>query len=131
MYAFDLKSTYVCLSPDGAASSIEVTPAFWSTIDQRTDLNEGRLVAVFESSADWPHWERHPAGEEVLVLLSGKMTLLLDAGGDAQPEKEHSVELTPGRACIVPRGVWHRARVPVPSRLLAITQGRGTEHRAR
>jgi mannose-6-phosphate isomerase-like protein (cupin superfamily) len=126
MAAFDLTSTHVCLSPQGSASTIEVTPEFWATIGERADLREGRLVAVFESDADWPHWEMHPAGDELLVLLSGKMTIVLEEGG-----LEHMLELPAGSSCLVPRGVWHRAIVPVPSRLLAITYGRGTEHRAR
>jgi mannose-6-phosphate isomerase-like protein (cupin superfamily) len=123
---FDPSSTYVCLSPTGVASSVELTPDFWSTIDERSAFAEGRLVAAFDSDGDWEIWEMHPHGEEVLVLLSGSMTMVFEDHGG-----ERSVELHPGRACIVPRGVWHRAVVPVPSRLLAITYGRGTEHRPR
>jgi mannose-6-phosphate isomerase-like protein (cupin superfamily) len=124
--SFDPASTYVCLAPSGSASRIEVTPEFWSTIDARDDLTEGRLVAVFGCAADWPHWEMHPHGEEVLVLLSGKITMIFEEAG-----VERDVELQPGRACIVPRGIWHRATVAVAGQLLAITYGRGTEHRAR
>jgi mannose-6-phosphate isomerase-like protein (cupin superfamily) len=126
MSSFDLAATYVCLDPSGAASTIEVTPDFWATIGQREDLVEGRLVASFACDADWPHWEMHPHGEEVLVLLAGRMTFVLDDG-----RAEKRVQLTPGRACIVPRGVWHRAEVPEASQLLGITYGRGTEHRPR
>ena len=126
MRAFDLDTTYVCLAPDGGASPIEVTPDFWNTIDARDDLDRGRLVAVFASTGDWQHWEMHPHGEELLVLLSGSMTMVFEVRG-----KEQKVELLEGRACVVPRGTWHRAVVPLPSRLLAITYGRGTEHRPR
>ena len=126
MSSFDLASTYVCLSPSGRASTIEVTPEFWATIDERDDLTEGRLVSAFACDADWPHWEMHPHGEEILVLLSGKMTMVLEERGE-----ERRVELREGRACIVPPGTWHRAIVHVPSKLLAITYGRGTEHRER
>jgi hypothetical protein len=38
----------------------------------------GRLVTVFEMAEDWTTWEMHPEGEELLVLLSGAMTLVLD-----------------------------------------------------
>jgi mannose-6-phosphate isomerase-like protein (cupin superfamily) len=126
MSSFDPASTYACLAPSGAASTIEVTPEFWTSIDGRDDLHEGRLVAAFACDADWPHWEMHPHGEEVLVLLSGKLTMVFDDGG-----KERDVVLEAGRACVVPRGTWHRAVVHVPGRLLGITYGRGTEHRAR
>jgi hypothetical protein len=78
MPSFDLASTYVCLSPSGSAATIEVTSQFWTTIDERSDLAEGRLVAVFRCDVDWPHWEMHPHGEEILVLLSGKVTMVFD-----------------------------------------------------
>jgi mannose-6-phosphate isomerase-like protein (cupin superfamily) len=126
MTAFDPTSTYVCLAPDGAASAIEVTPQFWATIGERAELREGRLVSAFHSDGDWPHWEMHPHGDEVLVLLSGQMTMIFDDGGN-----ERSVVLEQGRACIVPRGTWHRATVQAPGVLLAITYGRGTQHRPR
>ena len=126
MSSFDLSSTDICLSPSGSASTIEVTPEFWATIDERDDLKTGRLVAVFANDTDWPHWEMHPHGEEILVLLSGRMTMIFE---DA--DRELSVELQEGRAWIVPRGTWHRAIVHVPSKLLGITYGRGIEHRAR
>jgi mannose-6-phosphate isomerase-like protein (cupin superfamily) len=124
--SFDPASTYVGLAPSGSASRIEVTPEFWGTIDTRADLADGRLVAVFACAADWRHWEMHPHGEEVLVLLSGSITMIFEENG-----VERDVALQQGRACIVPRGTWHRAIVAVAGQLLAITYGRGTEHRAR
>ena len=126
MSSFDPSSTYVCLAPDGSAFPIAVTPSFWGEIDERADLQEGRLIAAFESSADWPHWEMHPNGEEILVLLSGKMTMVFEERGT-----ERKLPLNEGHACIVPRGTWHRAIVHTPSKLLAITYGRGTERRDR
>ena len=126
MSSFDPSSTYVCLSPSGTASTIEVTPDFWRNIGTHQGLIEGRLVAAFPCKADWPHWEMHPHGEEILVLLSGKLTMVFDEGG-----KEREVPLGQGRACVVPRGVWHRAIVHEPGNMLGITYGRGTEHRPR
>jgi mannose-6-phosphate isomerase-like protein (cupin superfamily) len=124
--SFDPSSTYICLSPSGGARAIEVTPEFWSTMSDREELRDGRLVAVFACEEDWGHWEMHPHGEEVLVLLSGKVTMVFEESGGPR-----DVELQPGRACIVPPGTWHRAMARVPSRLLAITYGRGTAHRKR
>ncbi len=122
---FDLASTYVGLEArGGAAARIEVTPKFWDAIEARPDLREGRLVALFQMTADWDHWEMHPNGDEVLVLVSGAMGFMFDERGT-----ERLVELGRGQACIVPRGTWHRAIVQEPSALLAITAGRGTEHR--
>lgn len=123
MAALELERTYLSLDGQGQVRTHPVE-GFWETIDGNTDIL-GTLVAGFVSTGDWPHWEMHPAGEEVLVLIEGRMTLILD-----EPGGERRVEMTPGSTCIVPRGVWHRALVPQVSRFLGITYGAGTTHRA-
>lgn len=126
MAALDLSATYLCLAPSGAVTTMPVTPDFWATIGGRTELAEGRLVAAFECGADWNHWEMHPHGEEVLVMLSGSITMVFD-----EPGGERLVVLEAGKACVVPRGTWHRAIVHTPGKMLGITYGRGTDHRPR
>ncbi len=118
----ELERTYLSLDGQG---HVRTHPAdgFWETVDSNADVLS-TLVAGFVSTEDWPHWEMHPAGEEVLVLLDGRMTLILD-----EPGGERRVEMTPGSTCIVPRGVWHRALVPQVSRFLGLTYGAGTAHR--
>ena len=103
--AFNLESTFVNLRADHSASALKVGPRFWSTIDKRTDLGDGRLMGCTPQTKDWPIWERHPAGEEILVLLSGELEM------------------------VVPRNTWHRALVKRPGNLMFITPGAGTEHR--
>ena len=88
----------------------------------RADGGEGRLVCVLPQEETWDSWERHPAGEEVVVLLSGRVDLVQELDG-----AEHVVELRPGQAVINPPGVWHTARVHEPGVGLFITPGRGTE----
>jgi quercetin dioxygenase-like cupin family protein len=122
--AFDLSTTYVHLADGPAARPVAVGPDFWETIDRRTDLAGGRLVLVCHNTADWPAWERHPAGEEIVYLLSGAVDLVFE-----EPAGERTIALCPGRAVIVPRGVWHRGIVHAPGDTLHITRGDGTEHR--
>ena len=57
-------------------------------------------------------------------LVSGKLTVILE---DREPPRE--IVLTPGRAIIVPRGVWHRVVLAEPSQLVYITPGPGGELR--
>jgi mannose-6-phosphate isomerase-like protein (cupin superfamily) len=122
--AFDLAETYVHL-PDGpAATPVAGGAAFWAAIDERTDLHEGRLVTVFPMAADWPHWEIHPEGDELVYLLSGAMDLILDEAGG-----KRVVALRAPAGAIVPRGVWHRAVVRKPGHALFVTRGKGTQHR--
>ena len=71
-------------------------------------------------------WERHPAGDEVVVQLGGRVVVIQDAAGG-----EQRLELGPGEALINPKGVWHTADVLEPGDSLFITPGRGTEHRPR
>lgn len=87
---------------------------------------EGRLVVAFESEASWTSWERHPAGDEVVICMSGRMTVIRDLDGQDDP-----VPLGPGQAMVNPAGVWHTADVQEPTRFLTITPGLGTEHRPR
>jgi len=126
---FDLSSTFVHL---GNGSTATPLPGFtWSTEYLRAyearfaaDGDEGRLVCVTAQEATWDSWERHPAGDEVVVLLSGRVDVVQEVDGT-----ERVVELRAGEAMVNPRNVWHTARVHEPGRALFITPGAGTEHR--
>lgn len=122
--AFTLDSTYIHLRPDESASAMPGGAAFWAGIADRRDLDAGRLMGSTSQSADWNHWERHPAGDEILVLLSGEMEVVLDTAAGEQRAK-----LAAGQTFIVPKGVWHRGIVTRPGDLMFITPGAGTEHR--
>lgn len=77
-------------------------------------------IAMRESTG----WERHPAGDEVLTLLSGQCDIILDENG-----VETIVALTPGKSALIPQGVWHRMVINTPGELLFMTPGDTTEHR--
>ena len=121
---FDLRETYVHLRDGPDTPLLEGGDEFWKTIATRTDLEDGRLVCLFEFDADWKSWEMHPEGDEVVFLLSGSVDVVLE-----EPEGERVVALRGRSACIVPRGVWHTARGPEPSTAPHIPGGAGTTHR--
>jgi mannose-6-phosphate isomerase-like protein (cupin superfamily) len=126
---FDLSSTFVHLGLGARAEALpdfEWTPAYLARYEasHAGDGDEGRLVCITEQESTWDRWERHPAGDEVVLLLSGRVDLVQDLG-----DRERVVQLRPGRAAINPAGVWHRGVVHQPGRALFITPGRGTEHR--
>ena len=90
------------------------------------DGAEGRLVTVHAFDQPWDVWEVHPNGEELVVCLSGAVTL--------HQERESGVEtvtLGPNEAVVNPAGVWHTADVESNAVCLFITAGMGTDHRAR
>jgi quercetin dioxygenase-like cupin family protein len=90
------------------------------------DGAQGRLVTMGRQSESWTSWERHPAGEELVLQLGGRVDLIQDLDG-----VEHRIELRAGDAVLNPRGVWHTADVHEPGDALFITPGEGTEHRPR
>jgi mannose-6-phosphate isomerase-like protein (cupin superfamily) len=121
---FTLDATYVHLRPDESAVTMEGGAKFWAGIAERRDLDRGHLMGKTGQTKDWDHWERHPAGEEILTLLSGELELVLD-----MPGGEQRAVLRAGQTFVVPRGVWHRGIVRQPGQLMFITPGAGTEHR--
>jgi mannose-6-phosphate isomerase-like protein (cupin superfamily) len=122
----DLLNTYVVMGPDHRAISVDVTSTFWEDLDRRFDNFKGHLlVAKFDFEADWPSWEIHPAGDEIVVLLSGYADMILDQGGSHQV----SSLAQPGSFVIVPKGTWHTARISTPTSMLFVTPGQGTENK--
>ena len=116
--------TYIHLSNVGGASAIDVDERFWETLSFRDDLLEGRILGLLHMENDSDHSEMHPSGDEILILLSGAVDVIFhEAGGD------FVTPLRDLRACIVPRGVWHRVLVHAPSDMIFITPAKGTEVR--
>jgi mannose-6-phosphate isomerase-like protein (cupin superfamily) len=122
--AFALDCTYVQLADGAAAVPIAVDSNFWERISKEAALQEGRLVTFFHLGRGNVHWEMHPAGDELLFLVSGKTAIVLDDG-----KARRKVLMKAGEALIVPRGVWHCFEIEEPGDLLAITRGAGTEVR--
>jgi mannose-6-phosphate isomerase-like protein (cupin superfamily) len=122
-HVFDLISTYVHLEATGGAEPEDVDEDFWIRIANRP--YEGmRLVATIQMTKDTANWERHPAGDELLYLLSGAVDIVLEEG-----DAERIIELRGRGAFIVPRGIWHRQIVHSPSEMLFISPGAGSQHR--
>jgi mannose-6-phosphate isomerase-like protein (cupin superfamily) len=130
----DLLNNYLLLDTDGAAVLLPGGGEFWRQLmsGNATDPGirrlmasaNGRLLSALPMRADWTNWEMHPAGDELLFMLEGKATFILEL-----PEGMKEVALSAGRLLVIPKGVWHTAKVSEPSRLLAITAGLGTQHR--
>jgi uncharacterized cupin superfamily protein len=128
---FDLSRTFVHLGLGTRAVPVPDfawTPEFLAQYEASfaDDGDEGRLVCVVAQDATWDTWERHPAGEELVVLLTGRVDLIQDLDG-----RHQVVELHPGQAVVNPRNIWHTATVHEPGDALFVTPGRGTEHRSR
>jgi mannose-6-phosphate isomerase-like protein (cupin superfamily) len=123
--SLDPQLTYVHLAENGAATALPGGDAFWGLpAAEMARYGEGWLVSEFEFAADWPNWEMHPEGDEFVYLLSGAVELHLE-----RPDGLRKVTLNGRGAVVVPRGVWHTAKVLAPSRMLHVTRGAGTRLR--
>ena len=91
------------------------------------DLDEGRIVSLFRFEEPWTSWEMHPAGDEVVCVIQGHMTLHQELPDGSK----QTHELGPGEYAINPPGAWHTADAEEPVVALFITAGKGTTHRPR
>lgn len=110
-----------------------MTESFWSELmsgvlrsdDARLVAHgDGWLLSAYDMTTSMAAWERHPAGDEILCALSGELQAVIEEAGG-----ERVIVFGAGTCCLVPRGAWHRLVVWTPGRLLAVTYGKGTEHR--
>ena len=92
-----------------------------------SDGKEARLVSVHTFTSDWPTWEMHPVGAELVYVFAGRMTLIQEDPDGTRRE----VVLAAGQAAINPPGVWHTAKVAETTTALFITAGEGTLNEVR
>lgn len=124
----DISREFVVLDAQLKATQMPLTPTLYEQLDQQFAGFKGcALIACHSFNQDWPTWEIHPAGDEVVLLLEGSATLVLETA-DGLEEKMLD---QPGQYLIVPRGVWHTAKIKASAKMLFITPGEGTENQVR
>ena len=119
----------------GIGATAIVQPEFTNAMDwydayidrHAADGAEGRLVTMYRFAENWPMWEMHPNGDEVVLCISGTMTMHQEMadGGTA------TAVIGPGEYAINPPGAWHTVDVDGEASALFITAGLGTQHRPR
>ena len=123
----NLQSTFLRLRNDASVEPLPVDDTFWERImgGKLGSFHNEYLVASFTHEADWPIWEMHPNGDEIVCLIDGAVTFVLEVDGGRR-----EIELDePMSFVFVPRGTWHTARIRARSQMLFITPGEGTQHR--
>jgi mannose-6-phosphate isomerase-like protein (cupin superfamily) len=123
----NLASTFLRLRPDSAIEKLPFDETFWPRLMEGKlgNLHHEYLVTTSSFRTDWPSWERHPMGDEIVCLLSGEVTLVLELPGGNE-----NVQLSRlGDFALIPRGTWHTAKTGVETTMLFITAGEGTEGR--
>ena len=123
---FDMNRTRLVLNRDAQATPLEVTDTLYQDLDTQFDGFKGHtLISHCDFDQDWPSWEIHPHGDEVVYLLSGDVDFVLET---IPGEKTLRVN-EPGSYVVVPQGTWHTARPHKPTCMLFITPGEGTQNR--
>lgn len=122
-----ISQEFIVLDTDKKASIETADSTLYERINQSYgDFSGHELISYYEFESDWPTWEVHPHGDEVALLMSGKITVLLETESG-----ETSITLSEqGQYVIVPQGVWHTAKTNCKSKLLFITPGQDTQHKS-
>lgn len=124
---FDINTSYARLRPDASVEVLDVGASFWEELGrgQLGSFENEYLVTTQSFTEDWPLWEMHPMGDEIVILLKGSIELLLEkqSGQKSLPLQRS------GEWVLVPKGTWHTARVTALCTVLFITAGEGTLHR--
>ena len=123
----NIENAVAILKPDLRVDTLQHSPDMYAAFDRDYDEFKGHtLVAAFDCTEAWSQWERHPAGDEIVMLLSGEVELILRG---TQGDETLRLAIA-GEFVVIPRGIWHTARPVKPGRMLFITPGAGTEHDA-
>jgi len=119
--AIDLTTSVIGLRRDGVARLM--APSSGGP-PRRLD---GHTIGLGMISADNmpPHaGERHPDGDEILIMVSGRIDVHLELD-----DGDETVQLGPGEAMTIPKGVWHLIHCVEPGQLINITPGPSGEYR--
>lgn len=84
----------------------------------------GATFGVATMSENSPHdGEMHPDGDEILYLISGRVTVVFP------DDPVDDIEVCPGEGMVVPKGMWHRVDINQPSQIVYLTPGPNNEYR--
>lgn len=122
-----LDQQFVVLDRQQRATFEPVDAQLYQRLAENYDDFQGHmLVSSYQFHQDWTQWEIHPAGDEVVILLSGEATILLEhTDGVSHITLRHAND-----TCIIPCNTWHTAQIAKDATLLFVTPGAGTRHRA-
>lgn len=114
---------FVILKPDMGMDELQFGPDFYESLDRNYDgFKSHCLISAHEFTENWPTWEIHPKGDEMVVLMGGSAEFILKTNA----ETESVLLVEPGSFVVVPGNTWHTAIINDHASLLFITPGEGT-----
>ena len=121
----NLAQVFAVLKPDLSVQKINNEPSLYADLDKNyAGFKDHVLIAVHDFTQDWPTWECHPAGDEIVVLLAGHCEFILKTdSGDQSLLLDQQ-----GSYVVVPKGIWHTAKIATSAKVLFITPGENTQN---
>lgn len=119
----DISDTFAVLTPELELKTAALSPTLYEELDQRfSQFKDHVLISSHSFTSDWSSWEKHPAGDELVMLLAGQCNFILKT---SEGEKQLTLQRS-GSYVIVPKDTWHTAKVTKQATLLFITPGENT-----
>ncbi|WP_339867612.1 hypothetical protein [Pseudohongiella nitratireducens] len=123
----NILQTFAVINPNKQVSTEIADSSLYQRLNEDYNSFKGcELVSCYTFDKDWDSWENHPAGDELVILMSGLVTFVIESGG----ETRETCLSKPGDYVVVPKGHWHTARLSKSSTVLFITPGEDTQHRS-
>lgn len=97
--------------PDRTPTTSE-TEVNWAA--RLSDYRDGGIFAVHYAGES--EWERHPVGDEIVMVVEGSTTMAMFIDG-----QEHQHTLGPMQMIVVPQGTWHRFDTLVGVKVMTVT----------
>ncbi len=92
-----------------------------NSVSKLSDYRDGAIFIMHYSGNT--EWERHPVGDEIVLVVEGKTTLVM-----LEDDRETSNELREGDFFVVPKNIWHRFETPTNMKVWSVTP-QPTDHR--
>lgn len=122
--SFKLLSNYAILPPNGRGRTTLGGEYFWNQPPEEIEkVGRDWLITEHRFTASWDYQEIHPEADEFCYVVEGSVILHLESldGSDRQ-----AITLATGSAFLIPRNMWHTAKVTEPMRMILVTMGAGT-----
>lgn len=85
---------------------------------------KGTVVGLVTMESSPPHnGERHNDGDEIIIVVSGRIVIESDSNPDG------CLTLKSGDSCIIRKGEWHKINVEEKAQLVYVTPGWNNDHR--
>jgi mannose-6-phosphate isomerase-like protein (cupin superfamily) len=85
-----------------------------NSVSKLSDYRDGAIfITCYDGNTEW---ERHPVGDEIVLVIEGQTTLIL-----LEDERETANELHEGEFIVVPQNIWHRFETPSKMKVWSVT----------